>query len=89
MRIKTSVLIITIALSLLPLYVAFSHDIWFSPERFTLSRGDTLTVHQLAGHELKSELELPLLINLTPRFELVTPEGSFNLLNELPDASTS
>ena len=69
-------------------HVAYAHDIWLFPERFTLSQGDTLTVRQLAGSELDPELELELLRDITPRFELMTPDGSIDLLSELPDTST-
>ena len=85
---KTAVQIITLALSLLSVSVAYSHDIWLLPERFTLSKGDTLTVRQLAGTELDTALELPFLTGMTPRFELITPNGSVNLLKELRDART-
>ncbi len=40
--------------------VCSAHDIWLSPERSSLAKGDTLTVHLRPGHELNAELELPL-----------------------------
>ena len=86
---KTVLQIITLALSLLSVSVAYSHDIWLLPERFNLSKGDTLTVRQLAGTELDTALELPFLTGMTPRFELITPNGSVDLLTELRDARTS
>jgi len=89
MRIYVSVLIISFVFLFLPVGDADAHDIWLQPEQFTLSKGDTLIVHQLVGHELVSELELPLLRHLTPRFELVSTNGSVNLLNDLPNAEVN
>ncbi|MEE8261484.1 MAG: DUF4198 domain-containing protein [Gammaproteobacteria bacterium] len=88
MPIKTAVRIITLSLSLLAASVAYSHDIWLFPERFTLSKGDILIVRQLAGSELDIEVELALLRRMTPRFELITPSGSVDLLSKLPDERT-
>lgn len=92
---KTALQLITITLSLLTAGLAGAHDIWLFPERFTLAKGDTLIVHQLVGPELNAEAlqsdgvqELPLLRSMTSRFELITPEGSFDLLSELPDMRT-
>ena len=67
---------------------AYSHDIWLAPERFTLERGDTLVVRQFAGTELDPEHDLPLMRDLTRRFELLTPEGTIDLLAELADMRT-
>jgi uncharacterized GH25 family protein len=64
---------------------AFAHDIWLAPEHYHPAKGDTLVVHQWAGAELDTELELALLKHLTPRFELITPHGTINLLKSLPD----
>ena len=55
---------------------------------FTLKKGDTLVVRQLAGTELDTQYDLPLLRLMTPRFELWTSEGTINLLAELPDVRT-
>lgn len=85
MRTKTAVLMITFSLSLLLVSVAYSHDIWLFPKRFALAKGDTLAVYQLVGHELEIELILPLKKEITSRFELITPDGSVDLLTELPD----
>lgn len=68
--------------------VAFAHDIWLTPDRFILERGDTLVVRQLTGTELEPERELPLYRRMTPRFELITPDGRVDLLSELPDERT-
>lgn len=77
--------LILLIFSLFFTWEAYSHDIWLSPESFRLSKEDTLIVHQLAGHELKSELELPLLRSITPSFELITRRGTIDLLKELPE----
>lgn len=68
------------------------HDIWLFPEQFILAKGDTLIVHQLAGGELERELlqpnsplELSFLWRMTPRFQLISPNSSVDLLRELPD----
>ncbi len=84
-----------VALPLLAAHVADAHDVWLSPERFALDRGDDLIVRQLAGGEGDSEilrpdraLELPFLTGMTPRFELLTPERRIDLLGELRESRT-
>ncbi len=66
-----------------------AHDIWLHAERFRVERGETLVVRQLVGDELEADLsrlettrELPLLLDMTPRFTLVTPAGAVDLLAE-------
>lgn len=61
---------------------ASAHDIWLLPEQFNLAKGDTLRVRQMAGSELDNALELKLIRQITPRFELITESASFNLLGE-------
>ncbi len=68
---------------------ALAHDIWLHAERFRLERGETLVVRQLVGDELEADLsgletsqELPLLLDMTPRFTLMTPAGEVDLLGE-------
>ncbi len=68
--------------------LALAHDVWLAPERFVLMKGDTLVVRQLAGSELDTEHDLALLRTLTRRFELITPDGSIDLLAGLPDIRT-
>ena len=75
-------------LSLLVANLSDAHDIWLLPERFILSQGDTLIVHQLAGTELEVEMEVELLWRMTPRFELMAADGAVDLLSELPDMKT-
>lgn len=62
-----------------------AHDVWLAPDRFALTRGDTLIVRQWAGTELETEHDLPLQRTITRRFELVTPTGTVDLLDDLPD----
>ncbi len=85
---KRRVLAITLALMLFLIGVAYSHDIWLAPEQFVLERGDTLTVHQLIGTELDTEDDLALMRTMTAGFQLITPQGTVNLLSELPDMRT-
>lgn len=68
--------------------VAFAHDIWLSPNRFALMKGDTLLIRMLAGTELDAEHDLPLERTMTPRFELITANRTIDLLAELPDFRT-
>ena len=77
-----------VTLSLLVANLSDAHDIWLLPERFVLSKGDTLVVHQLVGSELEVEMEVELLWRMTPRFDLTTAQGSVDLLRELPDKRT-
>ncbi len=88
MRTKSAVGVVIVALSLLASSVAYSHDIWLAPERFIFAKGDTLVVRQLAGTELDTQYDLPLLRLLTRRFELLTPTETIDLLAELPDVRT-
>ncbi len=95
MGVKHALRVAAVSLSLLAPAVAGAHDIWLFPERFALSKGETLIVRQLLGTELDAEVlrgeageDLPLLRRMTPRFELITPDGSVDLLAELPDIRT-
>ena len=60
------------------------HDIWLQPNQFSLNQGALVTVRQLAGTELEIEAEIELLRRMTPRFELITPGGTVDLMAELP-----
>ncbi len=84
---KTTAIVLTLAFLFALARVAYSHDIWLFPEEFVLVEGDTLIVHQLVGTELESERDVPLLRTMTPRFELITDQGTVDLLAELPDFS--
>ncbi len=75
--------------------LAFAHDIWLHADRFSIAVGETLIVRQLVGEELAADMsrseattELGVLRDMTPRFELVTAEGSVDLLAELSDRRT-
>ena len=85
---KISGLTIIFTFSLLLVNVVSSHDIWLFAEEFRVSKGDTLTVRQVFGHELNIHEELELLRRMTPRFEFITSDGSVDLLTELPDFET-
>ena len=74
-------------LSLLLGGVAYPHDIWLKPNRFQIEKGETLVVRQLTGSDLQAEDEIELLRRMTPRFELVTPAGSVDLMEGLPSMS--
>ena len=85
---KAPLRLVSVLIFLIPWWAvpsAIAHDIWLAPEHYNLAKGDTLVVHQWAGSELDTELELALLRDLTPRFELITPHGTINLLKDLPD----
>jgi uncharacterized GH25 family protein len=82
-------------LLLLIVGTSFGHDMWLSPGQFVLSKGDMLSVHQLVGEELSTEVlkggeaqEIALLRRITRRFELITPTESIDLLSSLPDEKT-
>ena len=77
---------------LLVVGTASGHDMWLSPGQFVLSKGDLLIVHQLLGEELDTQVlqggeaqEIALLRRMTPRFELITPTESIDLLARLPE----
>jgi uncharacterized GH25 family protein len=74
---------------------SFGHDMWLSPGQFILEKGDILSVHQLLGEELSTEVlqgggvqEVALLRRMTRRFELITPTETIDLLSSLPDEKT-
>lgn len=85
MRMKTASPVITVVASLILASVAYSHDIWLFTKQFNPAQGETIRVFQVVGHELGVELLLPLQKDITRRFELVTPNGSVDLLSALPD----
>ena len=87
-RRKTLVQVVAFTLSLATVNAAPAHDIWLHAERFSLGKGDTLIVHQLVGTELDTEDDLALSRMLTSRFALITPQGTVDLLSELPDMRT-
>lgn len=69
---------------------AFGHDIWLHPNEFILTPGDTVIVRQLAGDELQTQVshpgtatELPMLWTMTSIFDLITKDGTVDLLREL------
>ncbi len=71
--------------------VADAHDIWLRAARFSLNPGDTLLVRQLLSEQLAVDFarparaeELPVMRNLTPRFSLITRQGTVDLLRESP-----
>lgn len=79
----------TAALMAVQTVPAHAHDIWLQADRFVVSEGDTLVVRQWVGAELEAHAssseettELPLLLDMTTRFELITGEGSVDLLGE-------
>jgi len=68
-------------------FVNFSlaHDYWLQPNRFIISRGDTLIVHLYVGDKLLREIEREFQKDMTLKFEILTDSKSFNLLNEIQD----
>lgn len=85
MKHKYQIAAISILLLLFWEEAAYTHDVWLFPEQTLLSKGDTLVIHQYAGSDLKIEIEVELMRLITPRFELITPGGAIDLLEELPD----
>lgn len=63
----------------------YSHDYWLHPRKFILSKGDTLVVHLFVGDKLNREIEREFQKNMTRRFELITDERRFNLIDESKD----
>ena len=85
---KALIAVLVLAASLLVAGVAYSHDIWLRPDQFRIARGQTLTLRQFSGIELENAEEVELLRLSTPTFRLVTPTGTVDLLDELPDMRT-
>jgi uncharacterized GH25 family protein len=67
--------------------ITFSHDYWFSLNRFAFTKGDTLVVNLLVGDALNAEVERPLQKEITKSFQLITPAGTIDLLPEIADST--
>ncbi len=78
---------LTLIIILLYAGVTFSHDYWFSLNRFAFTKGDTLVVNLLVGDELNAEVERPLQKDITKSLKLITPERTIDLLPELADST--
>jgi len=74
--------------AVLPLfYNALAHDYWLSPSRFAIARGDTLIVNLLVGDQVDPAIERPLQKEMTKSFNLITSNGTIDLLPEIPDST--
>ncbi len=78
----------TLLYVLCPFDAAMAHDCWLQPQSFHLLEGALLTVQLLLGHALAAEKELPLDKSMTERFDLITSDGSRDLLADLDDGCT-
>lgn len=76
-----------ILLAILLLNQLYSHDYWLHPQKFRLSKGDTLIVHLFVGDKLNKEIEREFQKNMTKKFELITDETKFNLIDGLKDGT--
>jgi len=65
----------------------YAHDYWLRPQKFVLSKGDTLIVHLYVGDKLKAEVERELQREMTEKFELVKNDGIVDLLSQVKDKS--
>lgn len=65
----------------------YAHDYWLRPQKFILSKGDTLIVHLYVGDKLKAEIERELQMEMTEKFELVKNDGIVDLLSQANDKS--
>lgn len=72
-------------LILLLINLSLAHDYWLQPNKFVLSKGDTLIIHLYVGDKLNKEIERELQKDMTLKFEILTNNKSFNLLDEFPD----
>ena len=68
-------------------YNALAHDYWLSPSRFAIARGDTLIVNLLVGDQVDPAIERPLQKEMTKSFNLITSNGTIDLLPEIPDST--
>lgn len=64
-----------------------AHDYWLEPGNFTPSKGDLLVFHLYVGDQFEAELERPLQKSITRRFDLLTPQGTTDLLKQTTDGS--
>lgn len=67
------------------LNIAVAHDYWLKPQKFILSKDDTLTVHLYVGDKLNIEFEREFQSQMTERFEIITSDTFINLLPRLSD----
>ncbi|MFN3134244.1 MAG: DUF4198 domain-containing protein [Candidatus Kryptonium sp.] len=65
----------------------YAHDYWLRPQKFILSKGDTLIVHLYVGDKLKAEIKRELQMEMTEKFELVKNDGIVDLLSQAKDKS--
>ena len=68
-------------------YTGVAHDYWLSPGRFAIARGDTLIVNLLVGDQMDPEIERSLQKDMTKSFNLITSNGTIDLLPEIPDST--
>jgi uncharacterized GH25 family protein len=78
------------ALLLLLLYAtpALAHDCWLQPDHFRIGLETLLVARLFVGHLLKPEKELPLEKQMTPRLDLLRPEGAIDLRPLLNEGDT-
>ncbi len=65
----------------------YAHDYWLRPQKFILSKGDTLILHLYVGDKLKVEIEREFQMQMTEKFELLKSDGVLDLLPETQDKS--
>lgn len=63
----------------------FAHDYWIEPNKFILSKSETLILHLYVGDKLNKEIEREFQKHMTPKFELFTDSVSLNLIDEVKD----
>jgi uncharacterized GH25 family protein len=73
----------TLSLLILLTCTANAHDIWLYAEDFRMDQGDRLVLHQVSGHGMDRGMEFELLLDMTPSFQLHTPDGQRDLLEGL------
>ena len=74
-------------LSLVLFQISPAHDIWLASDPFVYEPGRPMTLHLHVGHEFESEQKVSFSRQAIKRFELMTPNGIVDLLQELPSVS--
>lgn len=64
-----------------------AHDYWLQQEPLRLMPGDVCAVRLLVGDELDAELERPLQLDMTTRFEWYDGDTTVDLLASTPDST--
>ena len=68
-------------------YFAFAHEYVLLAYKYKVQKGDTLELHLFSADGFNVQIERPVQMKITKNFELITENGTTNLLAEATDQS--